>query len=210
MSIMSRQAHKLAAGLQMKPFLLHLLPEDTKLVSLALAFALILALIWWFNLGAKKWLIKHGLLDEWEPSRLDELAIKATPQQKMNCSDLKYSTEEFQEMVSDALDDVPEEFDKEWKNVAVIVSTDWPSEADKKRMGIPQEHLLLGMYSGIAKTQGSWSESSRHVVVIYQPALEWFSGGDKQRLEEQIRKTVLHELAHHLGMSHERMKEIGL
>jgi len=208
--MMSRQAHKLAAGLQMKPFLLHLLPEDTKVVLAVLAFALIFGLIWWFNLSAKNWLIKHDLLDEGEPTRLDELAIKATPQQNMSRSDLKYSTEEFQEMVSDALDEVPEEFDKEWKNVAVIVSTDWPTEPDKKRMGIPQGHLLLGMYSGVAKTQGSRSEGSRHVVVIYQPALERFCGGDKQRLEEQIRKTVLHELAHHLGMSHERMKEIGL
>lgn len=196
----------------MKPILLHLTPEATKLVLVALAFVLTFGLIWWFNLSAKKWLKKNDLLDddEWMPIRLDELAVKARPQQKINHSDLKYSTQEFQEMVSEALDEVPEEFDKEWKNVAVIVSTDWPTEADKKRMGIPEGHLLLGMYSGFAKTQGSRSESSRHVVVIYQPAIERFCGGDKERLEQQIRKTVLHELAHHLGMSHERMKEIGL
>jgi predicted Zn-dependent protease with MMP-like domain len=194
----------------MKPFFLHLTPEDTKLALVALAFALIFGLIWWFNLNAKKWLKKNDLLDEWAPTRLDELAVKATPPQKVNRTDLKYSTEEFQEMVSEALDEVPQEFDKEWKNVAVIVTTDWPTEADKKRMGIPEGHLLLGMYSGFPKTQGSRSESSRHVVVIYQPAIERFCGGDKERLEQQIRKTVLHELAHHLGMSHERMKEIGL
>jgi len=194
----------------MKPFFLHLTPEDTKLALVALAFALIFGLIWWFNLNAKKWLKKNHLLDEWAPTRLDELAVKATPPQKVNHTDLKYSTEEFQEMVSEALDELPQEFDKEWKNVAVIVTTDWPTEADKKRMGIPEGHLLLGMYSGFPKTQGSRSESSRHVVVIYQPAIERFCGGDKERLEQQIRKTVLHELAHHLGMSHERMKEIGL
>jgi len=40
--------------------------------------------------------------------------------------------------------------------------------------------------------------------------MEAYCGGDKEQLEQQIRKTVLHELAHHLGMSHQRMKEIGL
>jgi len=194
----------------MKPFRLYLTPEDTKLALFAMAFALIFGLIWWFNLNAKKWLKKNDLLDEWAPTRLDDLAAKATPPQKVNRPALKYSTEEFQEMVSEALDEVPEEFDKEWKNVAVIVSTDWPTEADKKKMGIPEGHLLLGMYSGFPKTQGSLSEASRHVIIIYQPTIERFCGGDKERLEQQIRKTVLHELAHYLGMSHERMKEIGL
>src|SRR5579859_3247886 len=158
----------------MKPFLLYLTPEDTKSALFAMAIAFVCGLMWWFNLNAKKWLKKNDLLDEWAPTRLDELAAKATPPQKVNRSALEYSTEEFQEMVSEALDEVPEEFDKEWKNVAVIVSTDWPTEADKKRMGIPEGHLLLVMYSGFPKTQGSWSEASRHVIVIYQPAIERF------------------------------------
>ena len=194
----------------------NLTSEDTKLVLVALTFGLIFGLVWWFNLSAKNWLKKRDLLDDdifddkWVPPRLDQLPVNNSPQQNVNRSDLKYSTEEFQGMVSKALDEVPEEFDKEWNNVAVIVSTDWPTEADKKSMGIPEGHLLLGMYSGIAKTRGAWSESSRHVVIIYQPAMEQFCGEDKERLEQQIRKTVLHELAHHLGMSHERMKQIGL
>jgi len=194
----------------------NLTSDDTKLALAALAFAFIFGLIWWFNLSAKKWLKKNHLLDddflddERGPIRLDRLGVNVSPPPNVSRSELKYSTEEFQEMVAKALDEVPEEFDKEWNNVAVIVSTDWPTEADKKRMAIPEGHLLLGMYSGFAKTRGSWAESSRHVVVIYQPAMERFCGGDKERLEQQIRKTVLHELAHHLGMSHEKMKEIDL
>jgi len=46
--------------------------------------------------------------------------------------------------------------------------------------------------------------------VVYQPALELRYGLNKDQLEQEIRRVVLHELAHHLGMSHERMKEIGL
>jgi hypothetical protein len=76
---------------------------------------------------------------------------------------------------------VPEEFDKEWNNVAVTVSTDWPTDADKKRMGVPEEHLVFGTYSGFSRTKGfSASSGSRHVIVIYQPALELCYGSGKE------------------------------
>lgn len=124
---------------------------------------------------------------------------------------LLYSEQEFQEMVANALDAVPAEFDSEWENVAVVVSTGWVSDEDKARMHVRPGHVVFGTYSGIGRTQGLRSQnSSRHVITIYQPALELSYGSDKVRLEQEIRRVVLHELAHHLGMSHARMKEIGL
>ena len=157
--------------------------DPDKLLLAALLVAMLFGLAWWWNRRAKKWLDETG-------------RVEVLPK-------------EF-EWLLDALDEVPEEFDKEWKNVAVIVSTDWPTDADRKRMGIPEGHLVLGTYSGIDRTKGLGSDNSRHTVVIYQPAIEQFCGEDKERLKQQIRKTVLHELAHHLGMSHQKMKEIGL
>jgi predicted Zn-dependent protease with MMP-like domain len=181
--------------------------DDNRLLVVALLLALLFGLFWWWNRRAKKWLEETGR-DEVLPSRLDWLV--GDGQQKPGTT-LKYSEQEFQEMVGKALDEVPEEFDKEWNNVAVIVSTDWPTEADKKRMGVPEEHLVFGTYSGLDRTKGFRSQSSsRHVIVVYQPALELLCGSDKERLEHEIRRVVLHELAHHLGMSHHRMKEIGL
>src|SRR4029077_1609640 len=111
---------------------------------------------------------------------------------------LKFSEPEFHEMVAKALDEVPEEFDKEWNNVVVTVSTDWPTEAEKKRMGVPEGHLVCGTYSGVSRAKGFHAaDGSRHVIVIYQPALELRYGSDKDQLEEEIRRVVLHELAHH-------------
>jgi predicted Zn-dependent protease with MMP-like domain len=133
------------------------------------------------------------------------------PQQKAEPEKLKYSEEEFQEMVAKALDEIPEEFDKEWENVAVIVSTGWVTDIEKEKMRVPKDHVVFGTYSGIDRTQGLRSQaSSRHVITIYQPALELGYGADKELMEREIRRTVMHELAHHLGMSHARMKEIGL
>jgi predicted Zn-dependent protease with MMP-like domain len=113
-------------------------------------------------------------------------------------------------MIANVLDEIPEEFDSEWKNVAVVHSTGWPSDDEKKRMNVPPGHVVFGTYSGHARSGGTGSAHSGHVIVVYQPALELVCGSDKHRLAREIRKTVLHELAHHLGLSHERMKEIGL
>lgn len=88
--------------------------------------------------------LKKAAEEVW-PSALDWL-LGETQQQPATA--LKYSEHEFQEMVEKAMDEVPEEFDKEWNNVAVTVSTDWPAEADKKRLGVPEEHFLCGTYSG--------------------------------------------------------------
>lgn len=180
--------------------------DDDRLFLVLMALALLFGLFWWWNRSAKKWLEENGT--EEFPNALEWLLRERQPRPK---TALKYSEQEFQEMVAKALDEVPEEFDTEWNNVVVTVSTDWPTDADKKRMGVPQEHLVFGTYSGLSRTTGfSASSGSRHVIVIYQPALELCYGSDKERLEQEIRRVVRHELAHHLGMSHPRMKEIGL
>jgi len=182
--------------------------DDDKLLLAALLLAMLFGLVWWWNKRAKKWLEETGRVEAL-PNSLEWL-LGARQEEEKPGTQLRYSEQEFQEIVSDALDEVPEEFDKEWKNVAVIVSANWPTDADKKRMGIPEGHLVLGTYSGLDRTQGLRSGNSSHVIVIYQPAIERFCGEDKERLKQQIRKTVLHELAHHLGMSHREMREIGL
>jgi predicted Zn-dependent protease with MMP-like domain len=171
-------------------------------------FALAISFGVWWGRSAKK-----GL---WEAEGFELLpkgpdSLVSGPRKNPEPTTLRFSDQEFQEIVSKVLDELPEEFDKEWENVAVIVSTEWPTDEDKKKMGVPESHLVFGTYSGIPRTEGLRSHSSsRHVIVIYQPALELRCGSDKERLEKEIRRVVLHELAHHLGMSHQKMKEIGL
>jgi hypothetical protein len=117
--------------------------EDERFLLFALAAAFLFGLFWWWNRSAKKWLEKNGREEVW-PSALAWL-LRDT-QQKPTTP--KYSEQGFQGMVANALDEVPEEFDKEWNNVAVTVSTDWPTETEKKRMGVPEGHLVFGTYSG--------------------------------------------------------------
>jgi predicted Zn-dependent protease with MMP-like domain len=184
-----------------------LISDDNRLIIAAMLLALLFGLFWWWNWRSNKWLEKNGRVEA-VPTRLDRLEGS---EQQISSTTLKYSEQEFQEMVANALDEIPQEFDSEWNNVAVTVSTGWPTDADKKRMGVPEGHMVFGTYSGLDRTKGfRAASSSTHLIVIYQPALELVYGSDKQRLEQEIRRVVLHELAHHLGMSHPRMKEIGL
>jgi hypothetical protein len=92
--------------------------DDNRLIVAALLLTLFFGLFWWWNRRAKKWLEENGR-EEQSARALDWLM--AGRQQKAGTT-LKYS--EFQQVVGEALDEVPEEFDKEWNNVAVIVSTD--------------------------------------------------------------------------------------
>jgi predicted Zn-dependent protease with MMP-like domain len=185
------------------------IPDEYKWIILVLLFTSMFGLFWWWNRRAKKWLEDN---DRLEPEPIDALGwlLGSQQQDPKPATTLRYSEQEFREMISKVLDELPEEFDKEWQNVAVVHSTEWPTNLDKKRMGLPEGHVVFGTYSGLARTVGAQSDHSRHVIVVYQPALELLCGSDKERLEREIRRTVLHELAHHLGMSHKRMKEIGL
>jgi predicted Zn-dependent protease with MMP-like domain len=179
----------------------------TRTISLIVYVAVLLSgLLWWFNRNAKKSLEENGRLQP-KPNSLD-LTLGLQPQRKP--IQLKYSEQEFRDMISKVLDELPRKFDKEWKNVAIIHSTEWPTDLEKKRMGVPEGSVVCGTYFGHDRTVGTASGHSPHVITIYQPALELRCGSDKVRLEREIRRTVLHELAHHLGMSHTRMREIGL
>jgi predicted Zn-dependent protease with MMP-like domain len=181
-------------------------PYDNRRVIFVVLLTLPFVVGWWWNRRAKKWLEERGRLAP-EQSALGSLL--GSQEQSPKPTPLRYSEQEFREIVSKVLDELPKEFDKEWKNVAVIVSTAWPRD-DKKKIGVPEGHSVLGTYWGHPKTVGLQSDHYGHVVTIYQPALESLCGSDKERLEREVRRTVLHELGHHLGMSHKRMREVGL
>jgi len=188
-----------------------LFPEisaENKIWLFVLVMGLLFGVFWLLNKRAEQWLDANGT-DDVPQNELEWLLGERAEAAKAPA--LKYSEQEFKEMVANALDEIPEEFEKEWENVAVTISTDWPTDAEKKRMGVGENYLLFGKYSGASRVRGLFARTSaRNVITIYQPALELRYGSDKVLLEQEVRRVVLHELAHHLGMTHEKMKEIGL
>ncbi len=104
-----------------------------------------------------------------------------------------------QEAIQEAIDSLPDELSGFMSNVAIVV-------ADEPPRGLP----LLGLYEGFPLTRRSsgYSGVPPDKITIYRGPLERNYGGDRDRLRDQIRRVVLHEIAHHFGISDERLHEL--
>jgi predicted Zn-dependent protease with MMP-like domain len=106
---------------------------------------------------------------------------------------------EFEEVVQGAIDSLPPDLGAALSNVAVVVEDDPPP-------GMP----LLGLYEGVPLTSrtSGYSGVPPDKITIYRLPLERLYGGDPALLRSQIRRVVLHEIAHHFGISDERLREL--
>jgi predicted Zn-dependent protease with MMP-like domain len=108
--------------------------------------------------------------------------------------------ETFEDSVRDALEALPAGLRAAMSNVAIVVEDEPPD-------GEP----LLGLYQGIPLTHRSsaYAGAAPDKISIYRGPLERLYGHDPGLLRAQIRHVVLHEIAHHFGISDERLRELG-
>lgn len=121
------------------------------------------------------------------------------------------TAERFEELVEQALADIPDALWDAVDNVAVTVE-DWPSRRQLQRMGIRPGSTLLGLYEGVPLTvrSGGYGLVPPDRITIFRgPILRHCPYGDEDAVREQVRRTVLHEVAHHFGISDERLVELG-
>ncbi len=120
--------------------------------------------------------------------------------------------EVFERLVAEALDSLPEEFLERMENVEVIVEQ-WPSREDLEEAGLSarDKHGLLGLYHGVPLThRGGFYASLPDRITIFQRPIEEQAGDDDDEIREQVRRTVIHEIAHYYGISDERLDELGI
>jgi predicted Zn-dependent protease with MMP-like domain len=109
------------------------------------------------------------------------------------------SRERFEELVSEALDEVPTEFAKAMDNVVVLVE-EFNDEAPD----------ILGLYHGIALTERTSSYGGvlpDRISIYRQPILSMCE--DEDEVVEEVLITVVHELGHHFGIDDARLHELG-
>jgi predicted Zn-dependent protease with MMP-like domain len=106
---------------------------------------------------------------------------------------------DFEAEVEEALSSVPPELGDVISNVAIVVEEEPPA-------GQP----LLGLYQGIPLTRrgSGYAGVLPDKITIYRGPLERLYGADRESLRRQIRRVVLHEVAHHFGISDERLEEL--
>ncbi len=121
---------------------------------------------------------------------------------------MRLSASEFENLVVEALDSLPEELLDLLDNVDVTIEPN-PTQAQLRRLGI-RHGTLLGLYEGIPLTA---RDSGYNIVLpdkitIFQRPIEQICH-DYREIVEQVRTTVIHEVAHHFGIDDERLDELG-
>jgi predicted Zn-dependent protease with MMP-like domain len=101
---------------------------------------------------------------------------------------------EFDELVMDALDELPDEFQEVLERTPVIVSH------------LGHEYHAYGHYIGGTVARDVYPDR----IVIYQDTLERDFGHDPELLRAQVQRTVRHEVAHHLGWNERGVRGLGL
>lgn len=114
----------------------------------------------------------------------------------------------FEQLVVEALEDLPEAFVPYLENVEVIVARR-PTREQRKALGIRPWQTVYGMYDGIPYTERtSAMVAVPDTIVIFQdPLVRDFRSAAE--LRDQVRRTVLHEIAHLFGISDERLRDLG-
>ena len=106
---------------------------------------------------------------------------------------------DFEDAVRSALESLPPELRESMSNVEIVVEDEPPG-------GMP----LLGLYQGVPLTRRGafYGAVLPDKITIYRGPLERLYGADADRLCREIRRVVLHEVAHHFGISDERLVEL--
>lgn len=109
------------------------------------------------------------------------------------------SRERFEELVGEALDEVPEELLALMSNVVILVEDDPPPGED-----------LLGLYEGHALTSRGWDYAGvlpDRILIFRNPILAICD--TEEDVVDEVAVTVVHEIAHHFGIDDDRLHALG-
>jgi predicted Zn-dependent protease with MMP-like domain len=115
--------------------------------------------------------------------------------------------EAFALLVKEAVAELPKEFRKLLKNIAVIVE-DEPGPEERERFG-PRGGTLLGLYHGVPfRHRGPYyGNAAPDVIVLYKRSIESICDTEEE-VRRQVRATVIHEIGHYFGFSDRELREI--
>jgi predicted Zn-dependent protease with MMP-like domain len=113
---------------------------------------------------------------------------------------VEMSPERFEELVGEALDEVPIELLNLMSNVVILVEAEPP----------PGDGELLGLYEGHALTERGWDYAGvlpDRIIIYRNPTLRICE--TEEDVIDEVAVTVVHEIAHHFGISDDRLHELG-
>ena len=113
--------------------------------------------------------------------------------------------------MAEALDGLPEYVQQRLENVAVLVEERArPERVDRLAYGASQD--LLGLYEGVNRLErasGYHLATPDRITLFWKPILEEVGQGGPEAIRREVRKTVIHEVAHHFGMDDAELERLG-
>ena len=115
----------------------------------------------------------------------------------------------FDELVDEALATIPMPFAAALDEVAIVIA-DEPSADQLRDEGLPDDETLYGLYEGVPRTDygADWAVVPNRITLFRLPLEADFP--DPEDLADEVWITVVHELAHHLGIDDERLHQLGV
>ena len=118
------------------------------------------------------------------------------------------SDEDFDQLVTKAMNELPQEYIEGLENVAIVYA-DWPDEHQAQKSDLKPGNLLLGLYEGIPLTQrgNGYTFVLPDKITLFKTPIMMVSHNDEE-LAEQVKRTLWHEIAHYYGLNHHRIDEL--
>ncbi len=119
-------------------------------------------------------------------------------------------SEEFEKLVAEGYEKLPEWVREKIKNVALLVE-DEPSQEDREAQGLGDNETLLGLYKGIPlSARGDMygvGMTLPDTITLYQFPIEDAAAEDNMPIAQVVTETIWHEFAHHFGMDEHEVRE---
>ena len=118
------------------------------------------------------------------------------------------SDEDFEKLIADAMDAIPEQYARTMKNVGITWDSS-PTPEQREKLRLRGDQSLFGLYEGIPLTQRNSGYNlvlPDKITIFKHPMVD--VSQDLAGLRAQVRKTLWHEVAHHFGLGHDRIDEL--
>ena len=115
--------------------------------------------------------------------------------------------EEFEKIISKALEVFPDYFRKKMKNVAIVVQ-DEPDEFQKQQLGYSSGNCILGLYEGVPQIKRyNYNKVAPDKITFFQNNIERMANHDLLNIKQLIKEIIWHEIGHHFGMTEEEIRK---
>jgi predicted Zn-dependent protease with MMP-like domain len=120
---------------------------------------------------------------------------------------IEVSDEQFEQLMSEAMDALPREHMQAVRNVAIVYADD-PTPEQREQLRLRHDQTLFGLYEGVplARRQGVTGYGPDKITIFKNPLC--YQAQTLPELKEEIKHTLWHEIAHYFGLNHKRIQEL--